>query len=83
MVGYSLRMSRTVRKELISAFIKKQERDGIRVLSELSKIPTSSISKIRAGRVPKDPLKREALAEALGVEESELFPSAKGKSRAS
>lgn len=76
-------MDRTVRKDLISQWIKEQERDGVRVLAEITDIPTSSIHKIRAGRVPKDPLKRAALAEALGVSESELFPSPKGKGRAS
>lgn len=76
-------MDRTVKKELIRSWIKKQERDGVKALSDRSNITTSSILKIRAGRVPKDPLKRKALAEAIGVSESELFPLIKGKSRAS
>lgn len=76
-------MDRTVKKELISRWIKQQERDGLRVLSERSKIPTGSISKIRSGRAPKSPLIREALAAAIGVTEAELFPLVKGKNKAS
>jgi len=72
-----------VRRELIDAWIKEKGRDGIKQLSDASEIPTSSLSKIRTGRVPQDPLKRQSLARALGVQESELFPAPTGKSRAS
>ena len=68
---------------LIDAWIRARERDGVKALSDATNIPTSSIMKIRAGRIPQDPLKREALARALGVKESELFPAPTGRSRAS
>jgi transcriptional regulator with XRE-family HTH domain len=79
----SLEMERTIRKDLIAKWIKRQGRDGVRALAEKTNIPTSSICKIRGGRIPQDPIKRELLAKALGVKESELFPVTAGKSRAS
>lgn len=69
----------------MSEWIKAAGRDGIKQLSDATGIPTSSLSKIRSGRIPQDPLKRKALSKVLGVEESVLFPSvgAVGKIRAS
>ena len=69
-------MTRTVRRELIDFWISEAGRDGITKLANKSKVPASSLSKIRNGRVPKDREQREKLARAIGVEESELFPVA-------
>lgn len=68
-------MTRTVQRELIDFWISEAGRDGITKLANKSKIPASSISKIRNGRVPKDRDQREKLAKAIGVKESELFPA--------
>ena len=70
-------------KLVMDEWIKSRGRDGIKQLSDATKIPTSSLSKIRNGRIPKDPLKRESLARVLGYDEAELFPAPTGKSRAS
>lgn len=70
-------------KIVMDAWIKSAGRDGLKQLSDATKITTSSLSKIRSGRIPKDPLKRESLARVLGYGESELFPVTAGKSRAS
>ena len=78
-------MARTVKREIIDFWIAEAGRDGVGQLATKSGVPTSSISKIRAGRVPKNRQDREKLAKALGVKESELFPvvSASGNTRAS
>lgn len=76
-------MQRTVRRELIDSWISEAGRDGITKLANKSKVPASSLSKIRTGRVPKDREQREKLARALGVEESVLFPVGAGNIRAS
>lgn len=76
-------MERTVRRELIDSWISEAGRNGLTKLSNKSNVPASSLSKIRTGRVPKDRDQREALASAIGVEESVLFPPARGNSRAS
>lgn len=76
-------MQRAVRRELIDSWISEAGRDGMTKLANRSKVPASSISKIRNGRVPKDRDQREKLAKAIGVEESVLFPVAAGNSRAS
>lgn len=70
-------------KIVMDEWIKAAGRDGIKALSDATKIPTSSLSKIRNGRPLIDPLKRESLARVLGYKESELFPAPTGKSRAS
>lgn len=81
---YFTHMDRSVRRELIDEWIRSQPRDGVGELAKKSNVPTGSISKIRNGRVPKNVLIRRALAKALGVTESELFPIlADGKVRAS
>jgi hypothetical protein len=72
-----------VKREIIDDWIKAAYPNGIYKLSEASRIPVYSLSKIRLGTfVPKNPHRRKDLADALGVTESELFPH-KGKSRAS
>lgn len=77
-------MSTKVKRELIDQWIKDAYPNGLYKLSEVSKIPVNSLTKIRLGTwIPKNPAKREDLAEVLGVSETELFPSTKGKSRAS
>lgn len=70
---------------MIDGWISEAGRDGITKLANKSKVPSSSISKIRTGRVPKDRDQRERLARAIGVEESVLFPvvGATGAIRAS
>lgn len=67
-------MVKIVNKTLINAWIKKQGRDGITKLAIASDIPSGSLSKIRAGRVPVKPTSREKLARVLGVKEDVLFP---------
>lgn len=76
-------MKRTVCANAVDRWIRGAGRDGIRKLAEATKIPTSTLSKIRQGRDIVDPLKRESLSRVLGIKESELFPLAEGKSRAS
>jgi hypothetical protein len=71
------------RNELITNWIKANKPNGLGKLSIETGIPTGSLSQIRAGREIQDVLKRASLARVLGVSESELFPSSKGKSRAS
>jgi hypothetical protein len=71
------------RREIIDRWVKANKPDGIGKLARESEIPTGSLSKIRAGRPLQNPLLRRSLARALGVKESELFPSDQGKSRAS
>lgn len=70
-------------KIVMDRWIKTAGRDGLKQLSDATKIPTSSLSKIRNGRVPQNPLIRESLARVLGFKETELFPVTAGKSRAS
>jgi hypothetical protein len=70
-------------KIVMDQWIRAAGRDGLKQLSDATKIPTSSLSKIRNGRVPQNPLVRESLCKALGFKESELFPAPTGKSRAS
>ena len=76
-------MKTKVNRDLIDKWIKDAYPNGLYKLSEVSGIPAHSIAKIRLGWVPKNPLRRNDLAEALGVTESELFPVSAGKSRAS
>lgn len=71
------------RNELITKWIKANKPNGLGKLSMATSIPTGSLSQIRAGRIIQDELKRASLARVLGVPESELFPSPKGKNRAS
>lgn len=72
-----------VRRELIDTWVKANKPDGIGKLARKTEIPSTSLQKIRAGRALVSPLYRKALAQVLGVKESELFPSDQGKSRAS
>ena len=65
---------RTVNSELIHAFIRQHYPDGIKRLSDITRIPTTTIAKIRAGHVPVSALQRWSLAEGLGVKEDALFP---------
>lgn len=78
-IGYISLMQRTVRRELIDQWISEAGRDGITKLANKSGVPSSSISKIRTGRVPKDRDQREKLASALGVKERKLFPVLQGE----
>lgn len=72
-----------LRKRLMDEYIKENKPDGIRKLAEATGIPTGSLQKIRQGREIQDELKRASLARVLNASESALFPSSKGKSRAS
>lgn len=77
-------MKSKVNRELIDRWIKEAYPNGLYKLSEKSHIPVESLKKIRLGTfIPKADDRRKSLADALGVEESELFPVAAGKSRAS
>jgi transcriptional regulator with XRE-family HTH domain len=77
-------MQRVVNRKLIDSWIADAYPNALTKLSVASKVPASSISKIRQGRVPKDRLKLEALARAIGVEVDQLFPVLPdGKERAS
>lgn len=78
-----VQMKKTVKRELIDRWVSEAYPNGLYKLSEASKIPANSLSKIRLGWVPKNPHKRKDLANALGVQESELFPASTGRSRAS
>ena len=77
-------MRRVVNKELINQWIADAYPNALTKLSNASKVPASSISKIRTGRVPKDFDQLKSLAKAIGVEVDELFPVLPdGKERAS
>lgn len=67
-------MKISVDRTLIDAWVEKAYPNGLWKLSQDSKIPANSLSKIRLGWVPKNPDKRADLARALGVSESDLFP---------
>lgn len=67
-------MNRTIRREYIDRWIDEAYPDGITKLARKSRVPASSISKIRTGRIPKNRVDRRKLAKALGVTEDELFP---------
>jgi len=69
-------MKRRVDRTFIDAWIDKNYPNALAKLSIAtgSVLTTSSISKIRAGRVPVSAMKRQRLAEALGVSEDRLFP---------
>lgn len=74
---------RTLRKKLMDEWVRANKPDGIRKLAEATQIPSGSLQKIRQGRDIQIELYRESLSRVLGVSVAELFPSAKGKSRAS
>jgi len=76
-------MIRRVNRAVIDWWVLENGPDGVAKLAAASGVSSSMISKIRTGRVPVRPLTRRALAQALDVEESELFPVTAGKSRAS
>jgi hypothetical protein len=77
-------MKLKVNRTLIDQWIKDAYPNGLYKLSEASNIPVNSLTKIRLGTfIPRDPNRRRSLAEALNVEESDLFPASTGKSRAS
>lgn len=77
-------MKTKVNRELIDRWVKEAYPNGLFKLSEKSHIPVESLKKIRLGTfVPKAADRRQSLADALGVLESELFPAPTGKSRAS
>lgn len=66
---------KTVNRTIIDKWIKKNGPDGISKLANKSMVPSNTISKVRTGVVPKSDLIRNALAGALEVSESDLFPS--------
>lgn len=77
-------MRRVVNRMLIDKWIADAYPNALTKLSNVSKVPASSISKIRNGRVPKDFEKLRSLAKAIGVEVDQLFPVLPdGKERAS
>lgn len=65
---------RIVKRELIDQWINEKYPDAISQLAAASRVPASSIAKIRNGRVPKDSGKRQSLARAIGTTENKLFP---------
>ncbi len=67
---------RKIRRELIDSWLSEAYPDAITKLAQKSKVPASSISKIRNGRIPKNRRDRQRLAKALGVHEDDLFPVA-------
>jgi hypothetical protein len=79
-----LDMKKTVKREYIDEWIKEAYPNGLYKLSEKTKIPVNSLTKIRLGTwIPRNPERLKALADALGVEESVLFPVGAGKGKAS
>lgn len=77
-------MKTRVNRDLIDQWIKDAYPNGLYKLSEKSNVPVESLKKIRLGTfIPKAADRRKGLADALGVEESELFPVTAGKIRAS
>jgi hypothetical protein len=77
-------MKTRVNRQLIDRWIQEAYPNGLYKLSERSRIPVNSLTKIRLGTfVPKNPDRRKDLADVLGVKESELFPVPAGKNRAS
>lgn len=72
-------MKKTVRREIIDDWLKERYPDAISQLAQKSKIPANSLAKIRTGWVPKNPNRRKDLADALGVEEADLFPLVKSR----
>lgn len=71
---YKCRM-KTVNRSIIDKWIKKNGPDGIAKLANKSLVPSNTIAKVRVGKVPKSELIRDALARALDVLESDLFPT--------
>jgi hypothetical protein len=59
--------------------------EATKLVMSCLKCSPSKAAKVASGHYPSSPrpLEREALARLVGVEESELFPVAAGKSRAS
>lgn len=77
-------MERKVNRKLIDAWIAEAYPNALTKLSNASKVPANSISKIRNGRVPKDSEQLRRLAKAIGVDVDHLFPILPdGKERAS
>jgi hypothetical protein len=59
--------------------------EATRLVIDRLKCSTSKADKVASGHYPSIPsaLERQALSDLMGVQESELFPPARGKSRAS
>lgn len=79
---YKYRM-KTVNRQIIDTWIKQNRPDGIAKLANKSLVPSNTIAKVRVGNVPRSELIRGALAEALDVKESELFPDKSEDQKAS
>ncbi len=71
-------MIRRIERTLLDKWINEAYPDAITKLARKSRVPASSISKIRNGRVPKDSDQRRRLAKAIDVTEDELFPVVEG-----
>lgn len=70
-------MDRTVKIDLIGAWVDRNGPNGLLKLAEKSGVSASTISKARLGMVPKKYVTRARLCEALEVEEDALFPPLK------
>ena len=60
-------------KITIDEWIQAHKPDGIGRLARATKIPSTSLQKVRQGRPLMDPQARQRLLGVLGVGESELF----------
>lgn len=67
-------MKRSVNKEIIGKWFEENAPDAVTELRRLTKIPVSSLQKIRSGRTPFDEERRKRIAHAIGVPVDELFP---------
>jgi len=76
-------MKKRVHRQLIDTWVQENGPDGVSKLALKSGVSSSMISKVRVGRVPFKIITRRALAVAIGVEESALFPDVRGRSKAS
>ena len=67
---------RLVAREIINGWIDRNGPDGITQLAYKSGVSSSTISKLRGGRIPTKASTRLAICRAIGVSEDELFPVA-------